>query len=241
MRLTAVGTVCVLLMAASAAAAPAPDVIFIIADDLGWGDVGFHGGSAPTPHLDRLARDGLELGCHLVAPVCSPTRAALLTGRCWSRFGVVDPQNERALPWDTLTLPRALDAAGYDTALVGKWHLGSLPEERPNRFGFDTSYGSIAGGVTWFTHRSKNGPFTHTGHRDGTLVVFTSDNDGTTVANTGQDYPPDGSPPGVIPGKNPPFRGAKQTLYDGGVRVPAVVSWPGHVARDNDARATTDR
>jgi arylsulfatase A-like enzyme len=323
-RLTAVGTACMLFVAASAAAAPPPDVVFIIADDLGWGDVAFHGGSAPTPHLDRLARDGLELGCHLVAPVCSPTRAALLTGRCWSRFGVVDPQNERALPWDTLTLPRALGAAGYATALVGKWHLGSAPEERPNRFGFDTSYGSLAGGVTSFTHRYKNGPFTHTWHRDGTLIdeeghvtdllaaeavrrietlttpakdrapyflyvpftavhlpvqepaewlarvpaaiegdvarhyaacimhlddavgrivaaidkagtrdrtliVFTSDNGGTTAANTGQDYPPDGSPAGVIPGNNLPFRGAKETLYEGGVRVPTVVAWPGHV------------
>ena len=298
----------------------------MMADDLGWGDVGFHGGSAPTPHLDRLARDGLELGCHLVAPVCSPTRAALLTGRCWSRFGVVNPQNERALPWDTLTLPRALGAVGYATALAGKWHLGSLPDERPNRFGFDTSYGSLAGGVTSFAHRYKNGPFTHTWHRDGTLleeqghvtdliaaeavrriealakpaadrapyflyvpftavhlpvqepaewlarvpagiegdvarhyaacimhlddavgrivaavgaagaadrtlVVFTSDNGGSTAANTAQDYPPDGSPPGIVPGANLPFRGAKETLYEGGVRVPTVVSWPGHVKR----------
>jgi len=312
------------IRAAVAAEPPRPDVIFIIADDLGWADVGFHGGSAPTPHLDGLARAGLELAQHVVAPVCSPTRAALLTGRCWSRFGVVNPQNERALPWNTLTLPRALREAGYGTCLAGKWHLGSRPEEGPNAFGFQRSYGSLAGGITSYSHRYKNGPFTHTWHRDGrlldeeghatdliaaeavrwiegharpgpdrppyflyvpftavhlpirepdewlarvppgitgevprhyaacvmhlddavgrilravdaagarerTLVVFTSDNGGSTGANTGQDYPGDGSPAGDLPGDNRPFRGRKEDLYEGGVRVPTVVSWPGHV------------
>ena len=87
-----------------------PNFVFIMADDLGWADVAFHGGSAPTPHLDKLAAEGLELTQHYVAPVCSPTRTGLLTGRCWSRFGVTNPQNERALPWDTLTLPREVAA-----------------------------------------------------------------------------------------------------------------------------------
>ena len=82
-------------------------------------------------HLLRLsdfAREGIELTQHYVAPVCSPTRTGLMTGRCWSRFGVTSPQNERALRWDTITLPRALKARGYDTCLTGKWHLGSLPD-----------------------------------------------------------------------------------------------------------------
>src|SRR6478672_388946 len=92
-----------------------PNIVFIMADDLGWSDVAFHGGNAPTPHLDRLAAAGLELTQHYVAPVCSPTRTDLMTGRCWSRFGVTNPQNERALPWDTITLPLALRAAGYET------------------------------------------------------------------------------------------------------------------------------
>lgn len=110
-----------------------PNIVFIIADDLGWADVGFHGGKAPTPHLDRLARASLELTHHYVAPVCSPTRSALMTGRFWSRFGVTNPQNERALPWDTVTLPRVLSAAGYDTAITGKWHLGSNPAWGPRK------------------------------------------------------------------------------------------------------------
>lgn len=68
-----------------------PNIVFIIADDLGWGDVAFHGGNAPTPHLDKLAKESVELTQHYVAPVCSPTRAGLLTGRYWSRFGVTTP------------------------------------------------------------------------------------------------------------------------------------------------------
>jgi arylsulfatase A-like enzyme len=141
-----------LLASVAPAAAPRPNVVFIIADDLGWADVGFHGGRAPTPHLDRLAREGLELTRHYVAPVCTPTRAGLLTGRYWSRFGVTSPQNERALPPDTVTLPRALKAAGYATCLTGKWHLGSSPEAGPNTYGFDHSYGSLAGGVGPYDH-----------------------------------------------------------------------------------------
>ena len=72
-----------------------PNIIFILADDLGWGDVGFHGGDAETPHLDQLASEGVELTSHYVAPVCSPTRTGLLTGRNWTRFGVTTP----AIPW----------------------------------------------------------------------------------------------------------------------------------------------
>lgn len=147
-----------------------PDIVFIMADDLGWADVAFHGGNAPTPHLDRLAGEAIELTQHYVAPVCSPTRTGLMTGRCWSRFGVTSPQNQRALPWDTVTLPRALKSVGYQTCLTGKWHLGSRPEEGPNHFGFDHSYGSLAGGVSPWNHRYKKGPFTQTWHRNQTLI-----------------------------------------------------------------------
>jgi arylsulfatase A-like enzyme len=145
---------------------PRPNIVFILADDLGWADVAFHGGNAPTPNLDRLASQGVELTQHYVAPVCSPTRAGLLTGRCWSRFGVLSPQNNRALPWDTVTLPRALKSVGYETCLTGKWHLGSKPEEGPNHFGFDHSYGSLAGGVSPWNHYYKKGPFSQTWHRN---------------------------------------------------------------------------
>lgn len=157
--------------AASGVAAAKPNIVFIIADDLGFADVAFHGGNAPTPHLDRLAREGVELTHHYVAATCSPTRAGLLTGRFWSRFGIASPENKRVLPWDTVTLPRAMKTAGYDTALMGKWHLGSKPEWGPNKFGFDHSYGSLAGGVGPYDHAYKKGEYSRTWHRNGELLA----------------------------------------------------------------------
>ena len=149
---------------------PRPNIVFIMADDLGWADVAFHSGNAPTPHLDQLAQDGVELTQHYVAPVCSPTRCGLLTGRCWSRFGITTPTNELALPTDTVTLPGALRSRGYDTCLVGKWHLGSLPKWGPNHFGFDHSYGSLAGGISPWNHRYKKGDYSITWHRNEELI-----------------------------------------------------------------------
>lgn len=151
-------------------ATPPPNIVFMMADDLGWADVAFHGGNSPTPHLDKLAKESLELTQHYVAPVCSPTRTGLMTGRFWSRFGITAPHSGRALPWDTVTLPRALKSMGYETCLVGKWHLGSKPEWGPSKFGFDHSYGSLGGGVGPYDHHYKKGEFTQTWHRNGELI-----------------------------------------------------------------------
>ncbi len=163
---------CVTVVSATAAATAAkPNIVFILADDLGYGDVAFHGGVAPTPHLDKLAREGVELTQHYVAATCSPTRSAFMSGRYWSRFGILGPDNRRALPLDTVTLPRALKSVGYETALTGKWHLGSKPEWGPNHYGFDHSYGSLAGGVGPWDHFYKEGEFVKTWHRNEQLVT----------------------------------------------------------------------
>ncbi len=147
------------LLAALAAAAPAgfsaappparpPNFIVILADDLGYGDLGCYGSETiATPHLDRLAREGMRFTDFYVAsPFCSPSRAALLTGRLPARSGVpyvLFPAEHTGLPPGETTIAEHLRAAGYATALVGKWHLGWRRELRPTRQGFDEFFGLL--------------------------------------------------------------------------------------------------
>jgi len=288
--------------------APRPNIVVFLADDLGWGDVGWHGSEIKTPHLDKLATSGTRLEQFYVQPVCSPTRAALMTGRYPMRHGlqvgVVRPWAEYGLPLEERTLPQALKEAGYETAICGKWHLGHFrPEYLPTRRGFDHQYGHYNGALDYFTHMRDGGldwhqddrvsrdegysthliareaqrriedhdaakplflyvpfnavhaphqvpekykqPYTHLkeprrtyagmlsamdeavgqitsalerrGMRDKTLIFFSSDNGGPA--------------PGRVT-SNGPLRGQKGTLYEGGVRVPAFLSWPGHLKPD---------
>lgn len=139
-----------------AAAARPPHILLVVADDLGWADVGFHGGEIATPNLDRLAREGVILDRFYVWPVCTPTRAALLTGRSPIRYGLaygpLKPWDTHGLPASERILPEYLRAAGYRTALVGKWHLGHAQRsQHPNARGFDTFSGCLQGAIDHWT------------------------------------------------------------------------------------------
>jgi arylsulfatase A-like enzyme len=149
-----------------------PNVLYILADDLGWGDVSMHGAPIKTPNIDGLSIQGIELTQHYVCPMCTPSRACLLTGRYASRFGphATVPSNAPVLPDDYPTLATVLRDDGYDTALFGKWHLGSATPYSPNHYGFNTAYGSLAGGIDPYNHRYKRGQFSMTWHRNGTPI-----------------------------------------------------------------------
>jgi arylsulfatase A-like enzyme len=152
------GLLCTHSGAVSAADATRPNVVYFLVDDLGSADVGFNGcKDVRTPNIDRLAREGSILGSYYVQPVCSPTRAALLTGRYATHTGVytvVRPGAPWGLPLAERTLPQALREAGYTTAICGKWHLGEFrPEYRPTQRGFDHQYGHMFGALNYFTHR----------------------------------------------------------------------------------------
>lgn len=171
LRAVAVSLLCT-SFAAHAAAAGKPNILLIVADDLGWSDVGWHGGFGKTPVMDRLVREGVELDQHYVQPVCTPTRTALMSGRYPGRFGpqALAPSNLRAMPLGTVTLASALKSVGYHTHQTGKWHLGARPEWCPNHYGFDTSYGTLTGAADPWTHKYRKGsPYEDTWHRDGKL------------------------------------------------------------------------
>ena len=148
-----------------------PNILLIIADDAGWHDVGYHGSEIETPHIDRLAAEGVELDQFYAYPTCSPTRAALLSGRYASKLGILHPiamKSKQVLPKDGLTLAQLLRRNGYQTALFGKWHLGLTPQSGPNHYGFDYSYGYLHGQIDQYSHRYKNGD--RSWHRNGNFI-----------------------------------------------------------------------
>ena len=138
-------------VAAIASAGPVkrPNVILVISDDQGYGDISLHGNPVlKTPNMDRVAREGVRYDQFHVNPVCSPTRASLMTGRHYYRTGVVDTYLGRSMMWpDEITLPEILRKAGYRTGHFGKWHLGDHYPMRPMEQGFDVSVSHHGGGI----------------------------------------------------------------------------------------------
>jgi arylsulfatase A-like enzyme len=143
-----------------------PSIVLILIDDMGWGDIGYNSSDIRSPNLDKLAESGVRLTHHYVNPECTPTRVSLLTGMFPNRFGLhcSSASNDQAFPFETLTLASALKSVGYQTAICGKWHLGSLPEWGPMKYGFDHSYGGLAGAVGMYDHRYRldREPYTRT-------------------------------------------------------------------------------
>lgn len=138
------------------------NVVIILADDLGWGDVGFHGSKIMTPNLDKLASKGIEMTRFYTAPVSSPTRAGLMTGRYPNRFGiretVIPPWRDFGLDTEQETIADLLAKAGYSNqAIIGKWHLGhSQKKYYPLERGFTHFYGHLNGAIDYFTHEREN-------------------------------------------------------------------------------------
>jgi arylsulfatase A-like enzyme len=139
------------------AQATRPNIVYIITDDQGWKDVGFHGSYIKTPNIDALAGGGAKLEQYYAEPMCTPSRAALMTGRYPFRYGlqtlVIPSAAKYGLATDEWLLPQALKEAGYATSLVGKWHLGHADRKYwPRSRGFDHQYGPLLGEIDYFTH-----------------------------------------------------------------------------------------
>jgi arylsulfatase A-like enzyme len=143
-----------------------PNILFVLADDLGYGDLSSYGRpDYETPVLDGLAAEGMRFtSAYAAAPVCTPTRCAFVTGRYPQRLavGLEEPLTPRSppvgLPENHPTIATLLRAGGYETALIGKWHLGWREEYRPNRKGFDEFFGSLSGALDYFTHIAPDFP-----------------------------------------------------------------------------------
>nr|WP_140483542.1 arylsulfatase [Bradyrhizobium symbiodeficiens]QDF42424.1 arylsulfatase [Bradyrhizobium symbiodeficiens] len=171
LAIAAIGSILSLMACDCVAAQQRPNIVVILADDLGNADLGYRGSEIKTPNIDQLAKGGVRLESFHGMPVCTPARAALMTGRYPMRYGlqtlVIFPNHTYGLPTDERTLPQALKEAGYSTAMVGKWHLGHADKKFwPQNRGFDHFYGNTVGEVDYFTHKragiidwQRNGSF----------------------------------------------------------------------------------
>lgn len=164
----------ILLIAQVEDTIPPPNVILILADDMGWNDVSYHGSKIQTPTMDRLAANGVELNRFYTHPTCSPTRSSLMTGKAALRLGFLNPlgkNNEKGLPLDEKIMPQYFKEQGYQTNLLGKWHLGRFKKEYwPYNRGFDHFYGYLGGGIGHYDHIHGGG---RDWQRNGQTVIET--------------------------------------------------------------------
>jgi arylsulfatase A-like enzyme len=306
------------LLASSVSAAPSEtNVVIFLADDLGWADVGYRGSEIETPAIDRLAREGVRLEHFYATPICSPTRSALVTGRDPLELGIaydqIHPWYNAGLPPDAYTIADAFRAAGYQTGIVGKWHLGhTQAHQLPSAHGFDHFHGHLHTNTDYYEHRREGGhdlqengtsvfePKTYLTHiqereavrfireRDKSRpfllyvpftaphspmqapqevidryqhlpaknfrriyaamvqvmdeavagVLATLDAEGIAAETIVLFFSDNG---GFLPygADNRPLRGQKRQTFEGGIRVPAVIHWPGKLSAGGELDATT--
>jgi hypothetical protein len=229
------------------AAARQPNIVVLLADDLGHADVGFRGGEIATPSIDRIAKEGVVLERYYVAPICSPTRAALLTGRDPIKLGIaydqINPWNNVGLAPRETTLAEILKADGYQTALVGKWHLGHTQQHQlPNAQGFDHFYGHLHTNTDYYEHtpreRSRPPAERQIRHREGRVP------DPPRGPGSGPLHPRARPLPPVLPLR--PVHGAPQPDAgaegdDREVRVAAPDRRPPDLRRDGGRDGSGDR
>eukprot|EP00117_Sycon_ciliatum_P045833 scpid95216/ scgid32902/ Arylsulfatase B; N-acetylgalactosamine-4-sulfatase len=145
---------------AAAGQAQPPNILFIVADDLGWNDVGWHGSEIHTPNLDALAMSGVRLDHSYVQPICSPTRSSIMSGKFVSHTGIqslILSPKPCGLPTNITTIAQQLKQRGYATHAVGKWHQGYCkPAYTPSHRGFDTFFGYYSGAEEYFSHYRKD-------------------------------------------------------------------------------------